>query len=111
MDRQHGSPHHSLGTLDTRTARPAKVADRELLTPEHRAWRREVLKRAGRTCQAPSCTAHGRRGGVRLYADHIIERRDGGDPLDPKSRQALCPFHHQKKTAAERARCMGASGA
>ncbi|MBA9071784.1 hypothetical protein FHR71_005570 [Methylobacterium sp. RAS18] len=101
-----------LGTLDTRTARPApKQADPELLTSEHKAWRQEVLKRAGWKCQAPGCTAHGRRGGIRLYADHIVERRDGGDPLDPKNGQALCPPHHQKKTAAERARRMGTSGA
>ncbi|MBA9066986.1 hypothetical protein FHR71_000716 [Methylobacterium sp. RAS18] len=101
-----------LGTLDTRTARPAlKTADPELLTPEHKAWRQEVLKRAGWKCQAPGCAVHGRRGGVRLYADHIIERLDGGDPLDPKNGQALGPSHHQKKTAAERARRMGKSGA
>ena len=74
-----------LGTLDTRTARPApKIADPELLTPEHKIWRQEVLKRAGWKCQAPGCTAHGRRGGVRLYADHIVERRDGGSPVAAK---------------------------
>ena len=93
-----------LGTLDTRTARPApKVADPELLTPEHKAWRQEVLKRAGWKCQAPGCTAHGRRGGVRLYADHIVERRDGGAPLDPANGQALCAKHHSEKTARARA--------
>lgn len=93
-----------LGTLDTRTARPApKVADAELLTPEHRAWAYEVKKRAGWKCQAPGCTAHGRRGGVRLYADHIVERRDGGAPLDPANGQALCGRHHSEKTARARA--------
>lgn len=94
-----------LGTLDTRTARPApKTADPELLTPEHKAWRQEVLKRAGWKCQAPGCTAHGRRGGVRLYADHIVERRDGGAPLDPANGQTLCAKHHSEKTARERSR-------
>ena len=92
-----------LGTLDTRTVRPApKHADAELLTPEHRAWRQEVLKRAGWKCQAPGCTAHGRRGGVRLYADHIVERRDGGAVLDPANGQALCAKHHSEKTARAR---------
>ena len=34
-----------LGTLDTRTARPApKTADPELRMPEHKAWRQEVMK-------------------------------------------------------------------
>lgn len=98
------TPQPNLGTLDTRTARPApKQADPELLTPEHKAWRQEVLKRAGWKCQAPGRTAHGRRGGVRLYADHIVERRDGGAPLDPGNGQALCPRHHAKKTAQARA--------
>lgn len=100
-----------LATLDTRTSRPPpKTAEADLLTPEHKAWRQEVLKRAGWKCQAPGCTAHGRRGGVRLYADHIVERRDGGDPLDTRNGQALCPSHHQKKTAAARARRMGTAG-
>ncbi|CAO4140422.1 hypothetical protein GPNCGGLF_LOCUS892 [Methylorubrum aminovorans] len=93
-----------LGTLDTRTARPVqKVADPELLTPEHKAWREEVLKRAGWMCQAAGCTAHGRRGGVQLYADHIVERRDGGVPLSPTDEQALCAKHHSEKTARARA--------
>ena len=37
-----------LSTLDTRTSRPPpKTAEADLLTPEHKAWRQEVLKRAG----------------------------------------------------------------
>ncbi|WP_147049081.1 HNH endonuclease signature motif containing protein [Methylobacterium gnaphalii] len=93
-----------LKVLDTRTARPApKVADPELLTAEHKAWRLEVLKRAHWRCQWPGCQAHGRRGGVRLYADHILERKDGGASLDPRNGQTLCPKHHQVKTAKARA--------
>ena len=95
----------ALTALDTRTARPPpKTADAELATPEHQAWRLEVLKRAGWKCQGPGCDKHGRRGGVRLYADHIAERRDGGDALDPANGQALCPSCHGRKTAQERAR-------
>lgn len=72
-------------TLDIRTARPPeKRADPELLTtPEHRAWRATVLCRAGNRCEAVD---DGRRCHVsapsRLFADHIRERKDGGDPLD-----------------------------
>ncbi|QIJ77537.1 HNH endonuclease [Methylobacterium sp. NI91] len=88
-----------LGTLDTRTAQPVqKTADPELLTPEHKAWRQEVLKRAGWKCQRPGYTAQRRHGGVRLYADHIMERRDGGVPLNPADEQALCAKHHSEKT-------------
>ena len=39
-----------------------------------------------------------------LYADHIKERRDGGDLLDPENGQALCAAHHTRKTASERMR-------
>ncbi len=86
-----------------RTARPPeKEADPHYLRPEHRAWREEVLRRAGWRCQHPGCG----RADCRLFADHIIELRDGGDPLDPANGQALCGSHHTLKTAAERAKRM-----
>ncbi|WP_232629142.1 HNH endonuclease signature motif containing protein [Methylobacterium sp. Leaf118] len=97
-----------LCALDTRTSRPPpKQADPELLTAEHKAWRLEVLKRAHWRCQWPGCGAQGGRGGVRLYADHIVERRDGGAALDPANGQALCSRHHSLKTARARAERMG----
>lgn len=99
-----------LKAIDTRTVRPApKRADAELMTAEHRAWRLEVLKRAHWRCQWPGCGVQGGRGGVVLYADHIHERRDGGDALDPENGQALCATHHGRKSAQERARRMGES--
>jgi 5-methylcytosine-specific restriction protein A len=33
-----------------------------------------------------------------MYADHIIELRDGGHPFDPRNGQCLCAVHHEKKT-------------
>ncbi|MBB2964687.1 hypothetical protein [Methylobacterium sp. R2-1] len=62
-----------------------------------------MLKRAGWKCQALGCAAHGRRGRIRLYADHISERRDGAASLDPVNGQALCPKYHAEKTAQARA--------
>ena len=89
-----------LGTLDTRTAQPApKTADPELKTAEHQRWRAEVLRRAGGMCQAPGCG----RTGIRLFADHIRERQDGGALLDPANGAALCGSCHSRKTAAVRA--------
>lgn len=91
--------------IDTRTVRPPpKQADAELLTPEYRRWAEAVKRRAGYQCEAID-------GGVRcpvkaparLFADHIIERRDGGSLLDPDNGQCLCGSHHTKKTAATRA--------
>lgn len=94
--------------LDIRTTMPApKKADAELLTPQHRAWRAEVMRRAGHQCQAID---DGRRCHVsaplRLFADHIRERKDGGDPLDPANGQCLCGRHHSLKTAKARAERM-----
>ena len=90
-----------LSTLDTRTAQPPpKVADPELLTPEHRRWRAEVIRRAGGMCQGKGCG----RTGVRLFADHIVERQDGGARLDPANGQAMCQSCHGKKTVRERAK-------
>jgi 5-methylcytosine-specific restriction endonuclease McrA len=76
---------------------PEKKADPFYSTPEFREWRDLVIKRAGNACE--KC---GRRG-VRLFADHIKEIRDGGARLDPANGQCLCGSCHTLKTGAERA--------
>lgn len=101
-----------VAVLDTRTAKPApKRADPELLTPEHQAWRRQVLKRAGYRCQwvenGKRCEK--RAPEHRLIADHVVERKDGGARLDPRNGQCLCGAHNTLKGARARARRMGAS--
>ena len=78
---------------------PPKVVLPWYLTPEHKAWRREVIARAHGRCQGPGCG----RSGVRLFADHIREIRDGGERLDLANGQALCGSCHSRKTAAARA--------
>lgn len=92
--------------VDLRTAMPvAKKADPELLTPEHRAWRDGVLRRAGYRCEwiedgrrcIKSAPHH------RLIADHIIERKDGGAALDPTNGQCLCVAHNTLKGIRARA--------
>jgi 5-methylcytosine-specific restriction enzyme A len=95
-----GSP---IPKLDTSIAKvPPKTADAHYLTPEHKAWRLAVLKRAAFKCQGP-----GPHNGP-LHADHITEIRDGGDPLDPMNGQALCQACHNRKTAeAKRIRHQG----
>ena len=97
-----------LRQVDMRIAPPAaKRADTDLLTPEHRAWRAEVLRRANYRCEAID---NGRRCDVtapaRLFADHIKERKDGGAALDVANGQCLCGKHHSLKTAAARAERM-----
>ena len=83
-----------------------KRADAELMTAEYKAWRDHVIARANRTCEWPGC---GRREG-RMFADHIVERKDGGALLDPANGQCLCGSHHSLKTAAERAKRLAADG-
>lgn len=95
-----------LSSMDTRTVRPPpKKADAELQTVEHMNWRAAVLRKADRRCEVVE-------NGVRcpkaepdhrMFADHIIERRDGGDPLDPMNGQCLCGSHHTLKTGRARA--------
>src|SRR5690348_14288700 len=90
-----------LGTVDTRSVRPPpKTADAALLTPEHRAWRLLVCKRANWQCQwvdnGIRCTASAARGD-RMIADHIVERADGGAPYDAANGQCLCVRHNTIK--------------
>jgi 5-methylcytosine-specific restriction endonuclease McrA len=90
-----------VATLDTSIAKlPPKVADAELLTRDWKSMRLKVKERANGRCQAKGCTKPG------FYADHIIERRDGGAVFDMANLQWLCPSHHQVKTNAERAKRM-----
>ena len=37
-----------------------------------------------------------------MFADHIVERKDGGADLDPRNGQCLCGRHHTMKTAQTR---------
>jgi 5-methylcytosine-specific restriction protein A len=95
-----------LAPHDTRTARPRpKQADAELLTPEHRAWRLDVCRRAGWRCEwiegGVRCEASTQRGD-RLVADHIVERADGGALYDPSNGQCLCVSHNTLKGARAR---------
>jgi 5-methylcytosine-specific restriction protein A len=95
-----------LAIVDVRVARPApKVAAAYYSTPEHRAWAKLVVQRASGRCQDPACKAP-QQTGRRLFADHVVELRDGGSPIDPANGMARCGSCHSRKTAAERARRM-----
>lgn len=81
-----------------RLAVPPKVVDPHYQSDEHKAWRAAVIRRAGGRCQAPGCG----RTGERLFADHIVELKDGGAPFDLSNGQALCGGCHTAKTARAR---------
>ncbi len=94
-----------IRVIDARTVKPPpKAADPELQTQEHRNWARAVKQRAGWRCEwvegGKRCEV---RSPARLFADHIVERRDGGALLDPMNGRCLCGSHHTRKTAASRA--------
>lgn len=93
-------------TADLRKVRPGpKRADPELLTPEHRAWREAVLRRAGDRCEwienGVRCERVAQKD--RLVADHIIERKDGGALYDTANGQCLCVAHNTLKGVRARA--------
>jgi 5-methylcytosine-specific restriction protein A len=96
-----------LSTMDTRTVRPPpKKVDEELRDPQHLKWRARVLARADYRCEFVD-PATGKRCEVRspetLFADHIIERQDGGELYSVENGQCLCGSHHSLKTIAARA--------
>jgi 5-methylcytosine-specific restriction protein A len=95
-------------TLDTHTTRlPPRQTDPIYNTPEFQAWRAQVVARADGRCEA--IDPYGHRCSRtwpehRMYADHIVELRDGGQPFDLNNGQCLCASHHEIKTIAARAR-------
>lgn len=97
------------GDFRTIRVRP-KQADAELKTGAHQAWREEVLRRADYRCQWPEgCSVRGAPGsGIRMFADHVVERRDGGAAIDVRNGQCLCGRHHTLKTLQARAERAGA---
>lgn len=88
--------------LDTRKVKVAeKTADPHYSTPEHRAWRAKVVAKAHGRCQDPAHVGS-HEPGIRLFADHIKELRDGGDPFAVSNGMARCGACHSRKTAAAR---------
>jgi len=91
-------------TLDTSTTRlPPKQMDPVYNTPEFTRWRAicEAIENGQRCTRAKP--QH------RVYADHIVELRDGGSLTDPNNGQCLCKSHHELKTIAARKQRFGIS--
>lgn len=89
-----------LSPAPTRLPPPRKEVDPHYLSAEHKAWSAEVFKRAAGRCQAPGCTKAAPE--HRMFADHIVEMKDGGSATDPANGQLLCGAHHSAKTAKVR---------
>lgn len=86
-----------LKTPDRRTVRPREKTADQIYRGSHVDWARAVKERAGWKCEVPGCGSKGV-----LYADHIVEIEDGGDPRDLNNGQCLCAKHHAEKTARSR---------
>lgn len=88
-------------TVSTRTLEaPRKRKEAIYDSPAFRSWRAQVVARAGNRCEAIEDGERCRKAhpAYRMYADHIIELRDGGHPFDLRNGQCLCAVHHEKKT-------------
>lgn len=91
------APVARLRKLDTRAAPPpVKRADAFYLLPEWRGFIGDLIRRRGRCCEACG------RKGCRIFGDHRIELKDGGEALDEANIDLLCGSCHSKKTAAAR---------
>lgn len=88
-----------------RVSTPPKIADAELLTSDHRAWRKAVCDRAGWRCEeivnGMRCTKSAANGD-RMVADHIKERADGGALYDLANGACKCVAHNTAKGIAAR---------
>lgn len=83
---------------------PEKKAEGFYLSPEWRVLMDTIIKARGRRCEDPDHDPAKPRTGIRIFGDHIRERKDGGAPLDPRNVMLRCGACHTRKTAAERAK-------
>ena len=91
---------------DTRVVTPeGKQVDPVYRSPAYQAWRETVIARAGRRCEAIDAGVRCSKAEPRhrLFADHVVELRDGGSLLDPRNGRCLCGGHHTVKTVRARA--------
>ena len=69
------------------------------------AWKtlmREIIAERGRQCQDPACTTPNRARGKRVYGDHVVELRDGGEPLAKWTVMLRCASCQGLKSAEAR---------
>jgi 5-methylcytosine-specific restriction endonuclease McrA len=83
---------------DRRSVVPkAKVAEDFYGSAPWKELRERLRKERGGRCETPGCQNHGR-----VILHHIVERKDGGAPLDPRNLVFQCDPCHGRVTAANR---------
>lgn len=82
-----------------------KPVDATYRCSSYREWRQLVFARAGGRCEVVEDGQRCSRAApdYRMYADHVVEIRDGGERFDPANGRLKCASHHVRKTAAARA--------
>ena len=95
----------SVRCIDVRSANPApKYVDPFYQSAEWTAFQSAVVAERGRVCEDPACDGRTHRPGMRVFADHIVERKDGGAPFDRRNIMLRCGASHSRKTALARAK-------
>jgi 5-methylcytosine-specific restriction enzyme A len=74
------------------------------LSTEWRTLTNQIKRDRGAVCEDLTHSPRHPRSGVRLIADHRVELKDGGAPLDPRNIMLRCGACHTRKTMVERAR-------
>lgn len=91
-------------SLDTRSALPSpKRADPFYGQAAWQTLQQAIVAERGAICEDPKCDGRTHRPGMRVYADHIRELKDGGEPYERANIMLRCAASHTRKTAAERA--------
>ena len=101
-----------MGKLTRAPSRCAPAPSRVAAAPKRvepfyrsKAW---LALRRARMLDADYFAAKARaKDGERLILDHVVERKDGGAPLDPANTQWLTFSEHQAKTEREKRRRSG----
>jgi 5-methylcytosine-specific restriction enzyme A len=91
-----------LAAAPSRIRPPAKVVDPFYDSPEWRTLVARIISSRGRRCEQCGRTHDEAGQPIRVYADHIVEIKDGGPLLDPTNVQLKCGPCHGAKTQAER---------
>lgn len=76
---------------------PSPYAD-----PKWVEFRKELIKQRGRICEDPEHNPYQLSPSGQIYADHIVELKDGGAMFDPANVMLRCPSCHVRKTYRER---------
>lgn len=91
-------------SLSMRAAEPpVKQTAAIYRSPEWRSLVATIVAQRGRICEDPHCDGRTHRRGMRVFADHVIELKDGGPAFDPGNIMLRCGASHSLKTARVRA--------